>query len=213
MKGWRMWFLFLRKSNSVNVNKLQNILFFCLLVVFSLASVAPASAYPFLKNNKENKAKSDTLKHSPRDPKKATLMAIVPGLGQIYNHKYWKLPIVYTGFAVLGYFAITNGREYTTYKDAYNCKITNPDCDNPISLKYNEETLKTIRDYYRRNMQLSYILGGAWYLLQMIDANVDAHLSHWDVSDNLSLEVTPVFQPFERPNAPAYNGISLRFKF
>ncbi len=208
-----MWFLFLRKSNSVNVNKLQNILFAFLLAVFSLTFITPASAHPFLNKNEENNTKSDTLKHPPRDPKKAMLMALVPGLGQVYNHKYWKLPIVYTGFAVIGYFAVTNRNEYRIYKDAYNCKVANPDCKNPLALKYDKETLKMIRDYYRRNMQLSYIIGGAWFLLQMIDANVDAHLSHWNISNNLSLDVTPVIQPYDLPNAPAYKGISLHFNF
>ncbi len=208
-----MWFPFLRKSNSVNVIKLQNILTVCLLAVFSLAFVTPTSAHPFISNDKEHKTRSDKPKHPPRDPKKAMLMAIVPGLGQIYNHKYWKLPIVYTGFAVIGYFAVTNRNYYKTFKDAYDCKATNPKCNNVLAKKYSETTLKLIRDYYRRNMQLSYILGGAWYLLQMIDANVDAHLSHWNISNNLSLEVAPVIQPFDMPHAPAYKGISLRFKF
>ncbi len=215
-----MWFLFLRKSNSVNVYKLQNILKICLLVTLLVAFVAPATAHSFVSEKKEHKAKTDTPKYPPRNPKKAMLMAIVPGLGQIYNHKYWKLPIVYTGFAVFGYFAVTNQRYYKTFKEAYNYKIAHPDCnptstdcENLYAKKYSKETLKIIRDYYRRNMQLSYIIGGAWYLLQMIDANVDAHLSHWNISNNLSLEVAPVIQPFDMPHAPAYKGISLRFKF
>jgi len=215
-----MWFPLLRKSNSVNVNKLRNVLIVCLLAVFSLAFAIPATAHPFLNKNKEDKTKTDNPKHPPRDPKKAMLMAIVPGLGQIYNHKYWKLPIVYTGFAVFGYFAVTNRNYYKTYKEAYDYKVNNPDCTvnnpnctNELAKKYDKTTLQLIRDYYRRNMQLSYIIGGAWYLLQMIDANVDAHLSHWNISNNLSLEVAPVIQPFDTPYTPAYKGISLRFKF
>ena len=204
----------------MNVNKLQNILFACLLAVFSLAFITPASAHPFLNKTKEYKTKSDTLKYPPRDPKKAMLMAILPGLGQIYNHKYWKLPIVYVGFGVIGYFTVNNTRYYKTFRDAYNykvahpeCTLNNPDCNYPLAQKYDKATLKMIRDYYRRNMQLSYIIGGAWFLLQMIDANVDAHLSHWNISDNLSLDVSPVIHPYNLPNAPAYKGISLHFNF
>ncbi len=215
-----MWFLSLRKSNSVNVNKLQNTLFFCLLTVFLLTSTMPAAAHPFSERKKESQTENDTLKHPPRDPKKAMLLALVPGLGQIYNHKYWKLPIVYTGFAVIGYFAVTNRNYYRTFKEAYDYKVSHPDCnpastdcDNEWAKKYDKETLQMIRDYYRRNMQLSYIIGGAWYLLQMIDANVDAHLSHWNISNNLSLDVAPVVQPSDLPHAPAYKGISLRFNF
>jgi len=208
-----MWFLSLRKSNSVNVNKLRNILLVCLLMVFSLVFTTSATAHPFLSKVKENKTKSDARKHPPRNPKKAMLLALVPGLGQIYNHKYWKLPIVYSGFAVIGYFAVTNRNYYETFKNVYDCKVSNPKCDNVLAKKYDKATLKMIRDYYRRNMQLSFIIGGAWYLLQMVDANVDAHLSHWNISNNLSLDVTPVFQPFDLPYAPAYKGVSLRFKF
>ncbi len=220
MTSWRSWLPLLRKNNSVNVNKLRNIFTTCLLAVLLLAFITPATALPLLSHPKTHKTRSDTLRHPPRDPKKAMLMAIVPGLGQIYNRKYWKLPIVYTGFAVIGYFAITNQNYYKTFKEAYEYKVNHPDCgpastdcDNEWAKKYDKATLKTIRDYYRRNMQLSYIVGGAWYLLQMIDANVDAHLSHWNISDNLSMEVAPVIQPYDLPHAPAYKGISLHFKF
>ncbi len=220
MKGWHVWFPSLRKSNSVNDNKLQNILITCLLVAFSLAIVTPAMAHPLSNKNKERKAKSDTLKYPPRDPKKALLMSIVPGLGQIYNHKYWKLPIVYVGFGVIGYFVVTNRNYYRTFKEAYDYKISHPDCkptstdcDNEYAKKYDEATLKMIRDYYRRNMQLSYIIGGAWYLLQMVDANVDAHLSHWNISNNLSMDVAPVIQLHDLPHAPACKGISIRVNF
>ena len=214
MPRWNVWFPFWKKNNSVKDNKTQKVLFFCLVVFFSLGMLPPASAYTFLSQQKRNASqKKEKKKSLPRDPKKASLMAIVPGLGQIYNHKYWKLPIVYAGFGVVGYFVVTNTRYYNDFKEAYNCKVTNPDCTNPLSLKYDESTLRYIRDYYRRNMQLSYIIGGAWYLLQIVDANVDAHLSHWNISDNLSLEVSPVYHPVPQADRPAWQGIQLRFKF
>lgn len=150
----------------------------------------------------------------PRSPKKAMLWALIPGGGQIYNHKYWKIPIVYAGFAVIGYTAVFNNREYNLYRQAYNCSINMGDsCTNPIALKYTSNSIKIARDYYRRNMQLSYIVMGAWYLLQIIDANVDAQFTHWNVSDNLSMDVYPVVkQPVGR-QSKAYNGIALRFNF
>ncbi len=204
----------------MNDNKLKNILIAGLLAAFLLVFSSPAIAHPFRNKNKDHKTKSDTLRYPPRNPKTAMLMALVPGLGQIYNHKYWKLPIVYAGFGVIGYFAVTNRNFYRTFRAAYDYKVSHPDCspvstncNNDLAKKYDKTTLKMIRDYYRRNMQLSYIIGGAWYLLQIIDANVDAHLSHWNISNNLSLEVTPVIQPYNLPQTPAYKGISLRFKF
>lgn len=145
-------------------------------------------------------------------PKTATLMSIVPGLGQIYNHKYWKVPIVYAGFAVFGYFIVTNTKYYHTFRDAYNATYDST-TNNPYAQKYSQTSIRIVRDYYRRNMQLSYILSGAWYILQMIDANVDAHLTRWNISSNLSMEVSPVIIPPVKKNPKAYNGFCLRFRF
>ena len=137
---------------------------------------------------------------SDHSPKKATYFAIIPGLGQIYNRRYWKLPIVYAGFAVTGYFAYTNRIEYKNYKEAYICASNaeaDPDyiCDNTLAQKYSVASLQSGMDYYRRNMELSYILMGVWYILQMLDATVDAHLFYWDVSDNISIQAQPIIKP------------------
>ncbi|UBM63471.1 DUF5683 domain-containing protein [Candidatus Sulfidibacterium hydrothermale] len=200
----------------MNELKKPSIFLFLILLFFWAGGIQSVTAQETSHQNKTTKTTTHRKKKKkplPRDPKKATLMALVPGLGQIYNHKYWKLPIVYTGFGVIGYFVVTNTQYYQDFKDAYNCKVTDPDCKNPLAEKYSEETLKYIRDYYRRNMQLSYIIGGAWYLLQLIDANVDAHLSHWNVSDDLSLDISPVYHPVPVRNQPAWQGICLRLKF
>ncbi|MBN2614186.1 MAG: hypothetical protein JXR71_00705 [Bacteroidales bacterium] len=162
---------------------------------------------------KESKKETKSKVVVPRSPTKATLWALIPGGGQIYNHKYWKIPIVYAGFAVIGYTAVFNTREYTKYRDAYNCVVSDSACTNPLAI-YQPYQLKTVRDYYRRNMQLSYIVMGAWYILQMIDANVDAQFTHWNVSDNLSMDVYPIIkQPTVNRQTPSYNGVTLRFNF
>jgi len=160
----------------------------------------------------------------PHSPKKATLYALVPGGGQIYNKKYWKLPIVYAGFGVTGYFAITYGSEYKKYREAYTCSATaaalGTECDNPLAKKYKTEDLKSIRDFYRRNMELSYIVMGAWYILQMLDATVDAHLYYWEVDENLSVRVDPMIQPlhfnsgsFSEPGPVTPNGLRITVNF
>lgn len=147
-------------------------------------------------------------------PKKATLYSIIPGLGQAYTRKYWKIPIIYAGFGAIGYFVVTNNREYKIYSDAYNCSVINsPNCSNPIVKKYNSATLRLIRDYYRRNLQLSYIVMGSWYLMQMLDANIEAQLSHWNVSNNITLDVYPVMKSSPTPERIFYKGIGLRFNF
>ena|GEM_PF-1259567 len=159
------------------------------------------------------------------DPKVATWMGLFPGLGQIYNKKYWKLPIVYAGFGVLGYFGFSNRNYYIDYREAYNCKIElGEDCDNPLAQRYSADDLQSIRDYYRRNMELSFIFAGVWYILQVLDATVDAHLYYWEVDDETTLSVQPVINPaaFSGKNTgfmPAqggqktYNGFTVSLKF
>ena len=159
------------------------------------------------------------------DPKVATWMALFPGLGQIYNKKYWKLPIVYAGFGVLGYFGFSNRSYYIDYREAYNCKVElGEDCDNPLAQRYSAEDLQSIRDYYRRNMELSFIFTGVWYILQILDATVDAHLYYWEVDDETTLSVQPVINPaaFSGKNSElmqtpgvekTFNGFTVSLKF
>jgi len=180
------------------------------------------------KENKDSKKEKYTFQSekgvnqvgwfSDHSPKKATYLALVPGLGQIYNRKYWKLPIVYAGFAVTGYFAYTNRIEYKNYKDAYVCAsnaaVTGDTCNNSLAQKYSVESLQSGMDYYRRNMELSYIFMGVWYILQMLDATVDAHLFYWDVSDDISIRAQPVVKPNVMPGVPSGNyGLKISVSF
>ena len=126
-------------------------------------------------------------KHSPR--RATTLSLIFPGLGQIYNHKYWKLPIVYGGFGTIAYFYKANHNEYIKFRNAYNF-VTTPGTDklppvNDYVTRYNKNAtlLLSGRDYYRRNLELTYIVAGALYVLVSIDAQVDAQFFNFDVSD------------------------------
>lgn len=137
--------------------------------------------------------------HSPH---KATIYsAVLPGLGQFYNKKYWKIPIVYAGIGVIGYFILENRAEYLHAKEAYTYVFNEEDypIDNDLIGRYDENALRTIRDYYRRNMEVSYIFMALWYALNIIDATVDAHFFHYDVSDNLSVQLEPaLISPFSQ---------------
>lgn len=186
--------------------------------------LSPQHGYADGKDKIERKARRDSINKSRNlSPHKATLWALLPGGGQIYNHKYWKLPIVYAGFAVIGYFIISNRDYYIEYNDAYICSANldeDPDypCDDPLAIKYSTTDLQSYKEYYRRNTELSIIVGVLWYALQILDATVDAHLSHWEVNDNLSVDVQPVIQPImPRITMPSqqhgYNGIKIAFKF
>jgi len=169
----------------------------------------------------QNKKDGDSVSVVVHSAKKATYLALIPGAGQIYNKKYWKLPIVYGGFGVIGYFALTNRSEYIKYNDAYVCVLNDPEgCEDELAIKYDADQLKSARDYYRRNMELSFILLGAWYGLQILDAVVDAHLYYWEVNDNLSVRVEPTIQrlPIQTSilapgNDLSHNGIKITVSF
>jgi len=129
------------------------------------------------------------------------------GLGQAYNKKYWKIPVIYGLTGVLTYFAIDNNKEYVVYKDAYKWRLD----DNSATVDkfegiYSDEDLRILKNYYRRNRDLSFIGMGVVYLLNVVDAAVDAHLFYFDVSDDLSLKVQPGIQPMSHT---AFAGVKL----
>ena len=132
-------------------------------------------------------------KHSP---KKATIMsALLPGLGQVYNRKYWKVPIIYAGATALGFALVFNADKFSTYKNTYILRTdgdsTTIDNFDPM---FSENNLLTLRDFYRRYLDLSIIGGILLYTLNVIDANVDAHLREFKVNDDLSLRIDPYFK-------------------
>jgi hypothetical protein len=154
------------------------------------------------------------------DPQRATMLALtLPGLGQIYNRKYWKVPIVYAGFGGLVYSIGYNSALYTKYMKAFQ-DFTDliPETDSYLELldsadprdydpvlypesynasyyaHYQERMLLQI-DYNRKYRDLSYIGIALWYMVTVLDANVDASLFNYDISDNLALVVAPVQIP------------------
>lgn len=187
---------------------------FIFSILFFLTHIVGQDIYAQKKSSK-----SDSTEVKVHSPKKATYLALIPGAGQIYNKKYWKVPIVYAGFGVMGYFAIANRKEYLIYNEAYTCSVLEgDDCTNDLTDRYSSDELKSIKDYYQRNMELSFIIMGAWYVLQILDASVDAHLYYWEVNEDLSVDIQPVVQPIiPRLKQPGqeipYNGIKVRFKF
>lgn len=128
--------------------------------------------------------------HSPK--KAALLSAILPGAGQVYNKKYWKLPIIYAGAAGLAYSFQFNHSRYIKYRDAYKFRIDNDasTTDDYIGV-YSDDNLNTLQKYYHRYRDLTVIGFAALYALNIIDASVDAHLFTFDVSDDLSMKIQP----------------------
>ena len=145
--------------------------------------------------------------HSPK--KAAIYSALLPGLGQAYNKKYWKIPIIYAGFGTLGYFISWNNKNYQVLKLAYSdLTDDNDDTDSYLDLeaaKYYdldnesernqfENGLNKQQNYYRRNRDLLIISTAAFYALNIIDASVDAHLFDFDISEDLSFNWQPAMR-------------------
>lgn len=157
--------------------------------------------------------------HKLHSPHKATIYsAVLPGLGQIYNRKYWKVPIVYAGIGALTYAGIVNRAEYREAREAFTYVSNNETYPtNNKYIKYQPNDIITIRDYYRRNMEVSFLLLGVWYGLNIIDATVDAHFFYYDISEELALQIKPGMQPVPGPPGvqaslvPA--GLTLRLNF
>lgn len=160
------------------------------------------------------------------DPVRAVwLSALMPGLGQIYNRRYWKLPIIVGGFMGLGYATNWNNNQFNDYAQGYRDLLD----DDPSSKSYMNffppntsedqldktwlsRTLKNRKDYYRRNRDLCIIGMAGLYLLCILDAYVDASLSHFDISDDLSMDVGPAVLPGENLRRPAF-GLNWAFNF
>ena len=130
--------------------------------------------------------------HSPR--RAALLSAALPGLGQAYNGKYWKIPIVYGGFMFFGYNIIILNDRYQLFRRAAIALRVDADNENPlqaVSIGTNLARVENVRDNARRDRDFNIVLTAGWYGLNIIDAIVDAHLIEFDVNPNLAFNVRP----------------------
>lgn len=154
----------------------------------------------------------DTTKMVEIDPltpaKAAFYSAILPGLGQAYNKKYWKIPLVYGAIGTSLYFYIDNNKKYNQYRDAYKRRLEG----------YNDDDYKFLDDsrliagqkFYQRNRDLSALFVVGFYVLNIIDANVDAALIQFNVNERLSMrpEIYPADVTF-KPNV----GLTFNYSF
>lgn len=139
------------------------------------------------------------------DPTRAVWMSVLfPGLGQIYNRRYWKLPIIVGGFMALGYGTSWNNGQYQDYSQAYRDLLDNDPSSNSymnffppntqesdLDKNWLTSVMKSRKDFYRRNRDLCIICMVGVYLLCIVDAYVDASLAHFDISPDLSMDVAP----------------------
>jgi hypothetical protein len=182
----------------------------CLLAQSEAFSQDPDSIPNPVDNNSPELNTDDTAQDSikllirERPRIAATRSAIVPGLGQIYNKRWWKVPLVYGGFVGLGLVFEFNQRYYKIFLDEAQYRSLNPGkTKNPLYAVYSTEGIISVKDAYRRNRDLTILAGLGFYAIQIIDAYVDAKFFRFDVSDDLSLKVDPMIQ-----NGPVFNASS-----
>ena len=157
---------------------------------------------------------------NPLSPAKAAFYsAVLPGLGQAYNKRYWKIPIVYGGLATGIYFYSNNNKEYNRYRDAYKSRLAGLTTDefyfdaegNQLtSPRVTTDGLQRGQKFYRKNKEISLLVTLGIYALNIIDANVDAHLMQYNVDENLSL--APHFK-INEIDRTSNLGLTLNFNF
>lgn len=152
------------------------------------------------------------------DPLKSTMLAAAfPGMGQVYNRKYWKIPFVYAGFGAVGYSIVFNTQNFNKFLNGYQDltddipetnsytsllgktiytpeqidKSLGSDEYDPQTGSWVEDQILNAVDYYRRYRDLSYIGVAVWYFITIIDANVDANLSDFDIGESLEIKIEP----------------------
>lgn len=144
------------------------------------------------------KAKADSLRRA-FSPRKATIRsAILPGWGQIYNKKYWKLPLVYGALGTTAYIFFYNVKTYRDLRFAYQAKFKAGQAPfdstdyfkiKPIFLAYDANALRLFRDQFRSNIDYSVLFFFVFWGLNVVDATVDAHLKLFDVNPDLSFKI------------------------
>jgi len=150
----------------------------------------------------------DSVLEKEHSPTKATIMSLcLPGLGQVYNKKYWKVPIIYAGFGLLAYLIVFNTNYYLTYKCAYIESFNGDSAGNYSSIvkMYPQSSILSAREYYRRNLEICIIFSAVLYVLNIADAAVDAHLFTYDIKKDLSFDVEPVLIP-PAPESRSYSS-------
>lgn len=192
----KLFYLFLHYLKILNNSRLLKLAALFICCIFVISSSVKAQ-------------KVDTIPEKKHSPRTATIMsAALPGLGQIYNKKYWKVPIIYGAIGGLIYSAQKNQSRYLDYKNAYINIQDNDLTNDKYTGVYSKDNLKQLKDFYKRNRDLSYILLAATYILNILDANVDAHLYYFNVSDKLTLHVTPEYNYFPK-NDLTFVGLNL----
>ena len=192
----------------MKTNRVLSLLFF-LLFVCKLAAQKDSLSLENTEIKDSISKEKDYKPYNALAPAKAAFYsAILPGLGQAYNGRYWKIPIAYAGLGVGVYFYINNDKEWNRYRDAYKDRLAGR--EDEFGDRISTEALVRAQEFYRRNKEISLLVIAGVYVLNIIDANVDAHLQQFNVSEDLSLKPNMQYDNF---TGKSKYGISLNFKF
>lgn len=202
------------------------------VALFLLFTVAAQQSFAQQQQQTTVPVPSDTIEPPPtqqelankkimnREPNRAALMsAVLPGAGQIYNRKYWKAPLAIIGLGITGYLAFDYNRQTRMYGDAAEVAGRNGDRSS-FSTDYHGYNLQkltatqlsTLQDDSRRYMYMNILIFSGIYALNIVDAYVDAHLKEFDVNDNLSFKVKPLFYTTNYSHLATGLTLSIRLK-
>lgn len=213
---------------------IRKVLLYSLLMIlvsnFALAQEVPAKEKDSLKteqsakeikkskrDEKKDEKAQDTLSLNfedidPNSPARAAFYsAILPGLGQAYNKAYWKIPIVYGALGTSLYFYFTNNDDYNRYRDALKRRLAGFNDDEFQGIIFDQRTLERAQREFRRNRDLSLVVTIGLYVLNIVEANVHAHLKQFNVRENLSVKPHYFFDPAQ--SGQSNLGLTVNFKF
>ena len=189
-----------------------NATLFCLFIC--LATLAQSNKDELNETVSQNKKNTSRALDPLRPAKAAFYSAVLPGLGQAYNKKYWKIPIVYAAIGTGFYFYLDNNKLYKQYRNAYKRRLagfTDDEFYGPGDTPFlSDEALIRAQRTLKRNKELSMLVTVGLYVLNIIEANVDAHLLQYNLDENLALNP---FIDFNNPNYTTQIGLSLNIKF
>jgi len=189
-----------------------NATLFCLFIC--LATLAQSNKDELNETVSQNKKNTSRALDPLRPAKAAFYSAVLPGLGQAYNKKFWKIPIVYGAIGTGLYFYLDNNKLYKQYRNAYKRRLagfTDDEFYGPGDTPFlSDEALIRAQRTLKRNKELSMLVTVGLYVLNIIEANVDAHLLQYNLDENLALKP---FMDLNNPNYTTQIGLSLDIKF
>lgn len=165
--------------------------------------------------HEENDSLLEARKRNHKPSRALWMSAVLPGLGQAYNKKYWKIPIIYAGFGGLGYAIYYTSTNYNQARTAYRAVVDeDPNTHGSFQGATDAKTLQSYRDYHKRNLTIACAFTVVWYGLNLVDAVVDAHLFSFSVSDKLTANWSPMLAPNTyAPTAQMAGGVQINLQF